>query len=162
MWAYHKNKDPETTQPPESVQLRILAFHEAKLRSRVPRVRARSKQVKDQLHEDLHAERRRLFQEGYRDQLRSLGEVDALTSSQILDINPAEVLTDPKLRYEHPQLKKWFSPMSLDEQIVLMGGRSLTGRPEDAGYSSRYAFFPRKRVHRSSPEAEPIKGVESD
>ena len=162
MWAYHKNKNQESTQRPESVQLRILAFHEAKHRGRVPKLRARSKQVKDQIHGDLHAERRRLFQEGYRDELESRGEVDALTSSVILDINSAEVLTDPKLRYEHPQLKKWFSPMSLDEQIVLMGGRSLTGRPEDAGYTARYAFFPRKRVHRSSPEVEPIRGVESD
>ena len=124
MWAYHKNKDQEATQRPESVQLRILAFREAKLRSRVPRVRARSKQVKDHVHDDLHAERRRLFHEGYCDQLESLGEVDALTSSELLDINSAEVLTDPKLSYEHPQLKKWFSIMSLDEQIVLMGGRS--------------------------------------
>ena len=136
MWAYHKNKDPETTQPPESVQLRILAFHEAKLRSRVPRVRARSKQVKDQVHENLHAERRRLFQEGYRDQLRSLGEVDALTSSQILDINPADVLTDPKLGYEHPQLKKCFSPMSLDEQIVLMAGVHLLKSHRSGGVES--------------------------
>jgi hypothetical protein len=150
MWAYHKNKDRETVQRPETVQLRILAFRDAKQRGRVPRVRARSKQVKDQVHEDLHAERRRLFREAYHDQLESRGEVDALTSSPVLGIDPAEVLTDPKLRYEHPQLTKLFSPMSLDEQILLMGGRSLSGRSEDAGYGDRYSFFPKKRVQRSS------------
>jgi hypothetical protein len=151
MWSYHKKEADAKNR--DTIQIQV--FQEAKRLGGVPHVRAQSKHIKDILHKDLRAERHRLFKEGDHDQLQGslgYGEVTALTSSRLLNIDRAEVLTDPKLSYEHPQLKKWFSPMSLDEQIFLMGGKTLSGRPEDAGYSDRYSFFPKKK-HHPRPEA---------
>jgi hypothetical protein len=85
------------------------------------RSRARSKQITDQAHSEVMKEKRRIFDEAYRDVLHSPGEVDSRSESTTLTFeshegNPADhhiqvgdVLGDPKLRvyggYQHPSLK---------------------------------------------------------
>jgi hypothetical protein len=72
------------------------------------RRRSRSKREKDKARQDTRDERKRLFSEAYHDNIHSLGEVDALTSSEALDVNRGDVLRDPKLRqpYAHPCLNR--------------------------------------------------------
>jgi len=53
---------------------------------------------------DTRLERQRLFDEAFHDNVHSIGEVDALTGSEALDVNRADVLRDPKLGYLHPSL----------------------------------------------------------
>ena len=62
----------------------------------------------DKARQDTRDERKRLFQEAFHDNIDSLGEVDTLTGSDPLDINPGDVLRDPKLRlpYVHPCLNQ--------------------------------------------------------
>ena len=73
-----------------------------------PRRRARSKEEKDKARFDSRLERVRLFREAYHDNIHSLGEVDALTTSEPLDVRRGDVLRDPKLRqpYAHPCLNR--------------------------------------------------------
>jgi hypothetical protein len=69
------------------------------------RRRSRSKREKDKARQDTRDERRRLFSEAFHDNVHSIGEVDALTGSETLEVNRGDVLRDPKLRYIHPCLK---------------------------------------------------------
>jgi len=47
----------------------------------------------------------RLFQEAFRDNIDSIGEVDALTGSEALNVDRGDVLRDPKIpEYRHPSL----------------------------------------------------------
>lgn len=70
------------------------------------RRRSRSKREKDKARQDTRDERQRLFKEAFHDNVGSVGEVDALTGSVVLDVNCGDVLRDPKLRspYLHPSL----------------------------------------------------------
>jgi len=70
------------------------------------RRRSRSKHEKDKAHQDTRDERKRLFSEAFHDNIDSIGEVDALTGSEALEVNRGDVLRDPKLRYVHPSLKR--------------------------------------------------------
>jgi len=58
------------------------------------RTRCKSKHEKDKARLDFRLERQRLFQEAFHD---NIGEVDALTGSEALDVNRGGVLRDPKL-----------------------------------------------------------------
>jgi len=69
------------------------------------RRRSRSKCEKDKARQDTRDERKRLFSEAFHDNVHSIGEVDALTGSEALEVNRGDVLRDPKLRYIHPCLK---------------------------------------------------------
>jgi hypothetical protein len=82
-------------------------FHEAKKSNQIRSLRARSKQAQDQDRLTKRLEKTRILQEAHYDNVNSIGEVDALTSSTVLDINRAEVLRDPKRRYIHPSLRNW-------------------------------------------------------
>jgi hypothetical protein len=68
------------------------------------RRRSRSKQEKDKSRLDRRLERQRLFDEAFHDNVHSIGEVDALTGSDVLDVSRADVLRDPKIGYLHPSL----------------------------------------------------------
>jgi hypothetical protein len=46
---------------------------------------------------DFRLERQRLFQEAFHDNIDSIGEVDALTGSEALEVNRGGILRDPKL-----------------------------------------------------------------
>jgi hypothetical protein len=70
------------------------------------RRRSRSKREKDKARQDTRDERKRLFQEAFHDNIDSIGEVDALTGSEALDVNRGDVLRDPKLSYIHPCLNR--------------------------------------------------------
>jgi len=70
------------------------------------RRRARSKREKDKARFDSRLERARLFQEAFHDNIQSIGEVDALTTSEALEVNRGDVLRDPKLSYIHPCLNR--------------------------------------------------------
>jgi hypothetical protein len=61
------------------------------------RTRCKSKHEKDKARLDLRLERQRLFQEAFHDNINIIGEVDALTGSDALDVNRGDVLRDPKL-----------------------------------------------------------------
>jgi hypothetical protein len=47
-----------------------------------------------------------LFQEAFHDNIDSIGEVDALTGSEALEVNRGDILRDPKLSYTHPCLNR--------------------------------------------------------
>ena len=69
------------------------------------RRRSRNKHEKDKARQDTRNERKRLFQEAFHDNIDSIGEVDALTGSEALEVNRGDVLRDPKIRgYRHPCL----------------------------------------------------------
>jgi len=70
------------------------------------RRRSRNKHEKDKARQDTRDERKRLFSEAFHDNIDSLGEVDALTGSEALEVNRGDVLRDPKLRYVHPSLNR--------------------------------------------------------
>jgi hypothetical protein len=58
---------------------------------------------------DFRLERQRLLKEAFYDNIKSVGEVDALSGSQALTFDRGDVLRDPKVRgYQHPALAvKW-------------------------------------------------------
>jgi len=60
------------------------------------RTRCKSKH-EDKVRLDFRLERQRLFQEAFHDNIDSIGEVDALTGSEALEVNRSGVLRDPKL-----------------------------------------------------------------
>jgi len=69
------------------------------------RTRSRGKREKDKARQDTRDERKRLFQEAFRDNVHSIGEVDALTGSEPLNVDRGDVLRDPKIpEYRHPSL----------------------------------------------------------
>jgi hypothetical protein len=70
------------------------------------RTRCKSKHEKDKARLDFQLERQRLFQEAFHDNIDSIGEVDALTGSEALDVNRGDVSRDPKLSYIHPCLNQ--------------------------------------------------------
>ena len=61
------------------------------------RRRSRSKREKDKARQDTRDERKRLFSEAFHDNVHSIGEVDALTGSEALEVNRGDILRDPKL-----------------------------------------------------------------
>jgi hypothetical protein len=71
------------------------------------RRRSRTKHEKDKARQDTRDERKRLFSEAFNDNIDSIGEVDALTESEALDVNRGDVLRDSKIRgYVHPCLNR--------------------------------------------------------
>ena len=66
----------------------------------------KSKHEKDKARLDFRLERQRLFQEVFHDNIDSIGEVDALTGSEVLEVNRGDVLRNPKLSYIHPCLNQ--------------------------------------------------------
>ena len=88
-----------------SSQVRIAESTEAPMGP--TRQRSRSKHEKDKARQDTREERKRLFQEAFHDNIGSIGEVDALTGSEALEVNRGDVLRDPKIRgYRHPCLDR--------------------------------------------------------
>lgn len=73
------------------------------------RARCKSRREKDRARLNFRLERQRLFKEAFHDNIDSIGEVDALTRSEALNVDRADVLRDPKLSgYQHPALAvKW-------------------------------------------------------
>jgi hypothetical protein len=55
------------------------------------RQRSRSKREKHKSRRDIREERKRLFLEAFHDNIDSIGEVDALTESQTLNVDRADV-----------------------------------------------------------------------
>lgn len=103
---WHQRRERRTIA--KTIDERRREFHEDIHNGKIPyrRTRARSKQVKDAKHFDAWQERKRILKEAHYDNVNSIGEVDALTSSEVLGIGRGEVLRDPKLRcYVHPSLK---------------------------------------------------------
>jgi hypothetical protein len=131
MWHFRR-EFPSLRVPLVTVEERIAQFREVRRKGLIPHHRARSKKAKDASRQQLREERARLYQEAYHD---SVGEVLALTVSEVLHITRAEVLRDPKLRtpggYRHPGLKGIMS-MTWDDGLPLLLSRS-----------GRYGFFPK-------------------
>ena len=69
------------------------------------RTRCKSKHEKDKVF-GFWLECQRLFQEAFHDSIDSIGEVDAFTGSEALDVNRGDILRDPKLSYIHPCLNQ--------------------------------------------------------
>jgi hypothetical protein len=101
-WHFRKTQAPPAL--PLSIASRIQHFQECKRLGEIPHTRARSKQKKDQTRARIREERQRILHEAFHDNVDSVGEVDALTDSQLLDVSRGEVLRDPKVRYVHPSL----------------------------------------------------------
>lgn len=115
LWASRKAKEHrEGSNESERIQQtmgeRITAFRNAKREGLVRPHKSPSKRERDQARMANFEERERLFHEAFHDNIDSLGEVDALTSSEVLGIGRAEVLRDPKVRgYRHPKLTSWYN-----------------------------------------------------
>jgi len=116
-WAWRRQRVPHEPFkiPPSPAELRRLGL--------IPQHRGGRKKLRDQAHQSLYEEKRRIFHEAYKDVTNSPGEVVARTTSERLDIHPAEVLRDPKLRvpggYQHPGLRLFFKikPGELRERV---------------------------------------------
>ena len=93
MWAYKRIPQPRILEPPHTELIRH-------------KHRSPSKRRRDEVREYLYNERKRIFSEAYKDNVNSIGEITALTSSIPLGIDRADVLVDPKLRYRHRALSR--------------------------------------------------------
>lgn len=93
------------------------------------RGRTRSKQQKDVARNELRLEKQRLFNEAFWDvgtgSNPSPGEVDALTSSELLNVDRGDVLRDPKVRgYKHPILRDWWQVSGAELRAQVAAGKS--------------------------------------
>ena len=113
LWASRKAQERRNGQQPKTAEERINAFRKAKERGLIPSSRAKSKERIDIARHELRLEKQRIFKEAFYDvgmgSNPSPGEVDTLTSSEVLNVERGEVLQDPKVRgYKHPVLRDWF------------------------------------------------------
>jgi hypothetical protein len=146
--AYDKNRDREPAKTAEHRERQLprapndqteKALSEAERieaamkTRRGTRGRAKSKQQKDVARYELRLEKQRLFNEAFWDvgagSNPSPGEVDALTNSELLNVDRGDVLRDPKVRgYKHPALQDWWQVTGDELRARVAAGSKETTR----------------------------------
>ena len=124
-------KLPPTSPSSNPIQIRIMEQRE---KPRVRRSRARSKQLRDQVHQIKWLERTRLFQEAIHGRDESRGEMVASSNSEPLAIDRADVLVDLRIHepggYIHPSLRREPIVIKTQDILALKRKSEASAKPE--------------------------------